>query len=403
MGSVWLEQLPVHAYPAYRREAIFAACKWDPQIGDVNVLCDHAVVLGAETASWLGRQAELLAAEMVALETALLPRVELHRELGLSRVLRRALALAGGRYPDGVRLVRFDFHPTHEGWAVSEVNSDVPGGFGEAATLPRLAAPLLADADPAGADPARAVARAFADRLPGRGRIALVHATSYSDDRQVMEFLATALREEGFAPLVISPDHLRRSGAAGFVSAARGQEGEVLAVFRFFPAEWLPNLSRGWEEYFRPGPLACNHPAALLSQSKRAALVWERLGVDHPVWRSLLPRTEDPRRVDWERDPEWVLKPALGRVGEDVALREVLTPPEWTSIRKDARRHPGSWVAQRRFASRPLESAEGERHVCVGVYTVEGRAAGFYARVASRPRIDQYAQDAPVLVSRRPA
>jgi len=217
----------------------------------------------------------------------------------------------------------------------------------------------------------------------------------------VMEFLGAAFREEGLEPLVLSPDHLRWDRASRCRSVAQGQEGEVHAIFRFFPAEWLPNLSGKWEDYFRPGPPACNHPAALLSQSKRAALTWERLGVPHPAWRSLLPRTEDPRRADWERDPEWVLNPALGRVGEDVAIRELLEPAEWKRIRKDARRYPGAWVAQRRFASRPLESAAGERHVCVGVYIVDGIAAGFYARVATRPRIDQFAQDAPVLVSRR--
>ena len=34
--------------------------------------------------------------------------------------------------------MRFDFHPTIAGWAVSEVNSDVPGGYNEATLLPVL-------------------------------------------------------------------------------------------------------------------------------------------------------------------------------------------------------------------------------------------------------------------------
>jgi glutathionylspermidine synthase len=184
---------------------------------------------------------------------------------------------------------------------------------------------------------------------------------------------------------------------------AGGQEGPVHGVFRFFPAEWLPNLPGGWRDFFRPGPPACNHPLALFTQSKRAPLLWDRLGVPVPAWRALLPETVDPRRADWERDGTWVLKPALGRVGEDIGIREVLSPKEWKGIRRDARRHPGNWVAQRRFASRPVPSASGDRHLCVGVYTVDGKAAGFYARVASRPRIDQFAEDAPVLTAGRNA
>ena len=39
-----------------------------------------------------------------------------------------------------VRLMRYDFHPTvGGGWAVSEVNSDVPGGFAEASLMPQVA------------------------------------------------------------------------------------------------------------------------------------------------------------------------------------------------------------------------------------------------------------------------
>jgi glutathionylspermidine synthase len=403
VSSVSLEPLPASAYPAYRREAIFAACKWDPQIGDVNVLCDHALVLDRGTASWLARQAELLSAETVALEGEFLRHPEVHRKLGLGWRLRRALARVGGEYPAGVRLMRFDFHPTDRGWIVSEVNSDVPGGFGEAAVLPRLAASLLDGVEPAGPDPAAAVADAFAARLPERGRVALVHATAYSDDRQVMEFLGNAFRERGFEALPMSPDHLRWDGADRAKSTAEGAAGEVHGVFRFFPAEWLPNLSGPWDDWFRPGPPACNHPAAILCQSKRAPAVWESMGLILPVWESLLMDTVDPRHANWLRHADWVLKPAFGRVGEDVAVREVLEPAEWKRIRKDARRHPGAWVAQRRFESRAADTRDGERHVCVGVYTVECRAAGFYARVSARPRIDQFAQDAPVLVSRRSA
>jgi hypothetical protein len=37
-------------------------------------------------------------------------------------------------------------------------------------------------------------------------------------------------------------------------------------------------------------------------------------------------------------------------------------------------------------------------HACVGVYTIDGRAAGAYARFAKRPLIDYESVDAAVLV-----
>ena len=56
-------------------------------------------------------------------------------------------------------------------------------------------------------------------------------------------------------------------------------------------------------------------------------------------------------------------------------------------------------MAQKKFVSQPLVSDEGEEfHVCVGSYSVEGKHAGFYARISSVPRIDSFAADIPVLV-----
>ena len=59
--------------------------------------------------------------------------------------------------------------------------------------------------------------------------------------------------------------------------------------------------------------------------------------------------------------------------------------------------HPGQWVAQRKFDAVPMECDAGEMFPCVGVYTVDGRAAGAYGRVAPRPLIDWRAQDTAVM------
>jgi len=402
LPEVRLAPIPAADYGAFRREVIFSCCKWDPQVGDVNTVADHVAVLSVAAANRLAAWAEALAAETLAAEIALAARPELWAELGLPGAVRRALRDAGGRaHTTGVRVMRFDLHPTVSGWAVSEVNSDVPGGFAEASALPLLAARFVPGATGSG-DVAGAVAEGFAGSLTPGARVALAHATSYADDRQVMQFLGQALARRGLVPLLVAPDHLRW-GDHRPVCIAGGQEGEVHGVIRFFPVEWLPLLPRrsDWRGYFRHTVPSSNHATAILTQSKRLPLVWERLGLAAPTWRQLLPETRDPRQADWRHDREWILKPALGRVGEAVTIPEVTPPREWRQISWAARLGPRDWIAQRRFHSRPLPTPLGDRHLVVGVFTVNGRASGFYGRLAQRPRIDQYAQDIAIVVDTR--
>ena len=39
-----------------------------------------------------------------------------------------------------------------------------------------------------------------------------------------------------------------------------------------------------------------------------------------------------------------------------------------------------------------------EFHVCLGSYSVDGKHAGYYARISKTPRIDSNAADIPVLI-----
>ena len=124
-----------------------------------------------------------------------------------------------------------------------------------------------------------------------------------------------------------------------------------------------------------------NPATAVLTQSKRFPLTWDSLRARLPTWRARLPETRDPRDAPWERDEGWVLKPALGRVGEDVLIQGVINDAEWRQVARHVRPRPGQWVAQRRFASSPFEASR-PLHACVGVYTVNGRTAGAYGRLA---------------------
>lgn len=394
--DVWLTPLAV-SMADFRRQVIFDCCKWDPQVGDTSTISDHACLLAPNTAAHLSNLAESLSRETLALEQALSQRPDLFGRLAIPRPLRKLLArpdTAG----DPVRVMRFDFHPTSNGWALSEVNSDVPGGYAEASMLPRLASTYASSAP--GGDPAAALLAAMSHRLPPGARIAFVHATAYSDDRQVMQFLAREFSAEGFVCILAAPDHVRwEQGRPVLVTA--GQAGPTDAIIRFYPAEWLPLLQRStkWPGYFNARAVMTNPPHALLSQSKRLPLVWDALGLELPAWRSALPETRDPRDAPWRTDDGWVLKPAMGRVGENIGWRGSVNVKDWRRMARSASLFPRHWIAQRRFDARPVATRDGPRNLCVGVFTVDSKAAGFYGRLSSRAIIEKHAQDVSVLVA----
>jgi glutathionylspermidine synthase len=177
--------------------------------------------------------------------------------------------------------------------------------------------------------------------------------------------------------------------------------GPVHAIFRFYPAEWLPNLRRdtGWPSFFAGSAVPLSNPAvALVTQSKRFPLVWDELGHQPTMWRQLLPETRDPRDADWRNGCEWILKPALGRVGDGIAMAGITSAADLRQIHRDARWFPRHWAAQRRFRSIAIDTPEGSHHVCLGVFVIDGRAAGIYGRLARAPLIDQHARDVAVLV-----
>ncbi len=106
------------ALSALRRRAIFECDKWDPQVGDQSALASSALLL--DPAAWLELEtlAQSLAEESLQAEREIALRPELHAPLGLSRPVRRALRMARreGVPASAARVMRFDFHWTHEGW-----------------------------------------------------------------------------------------------------------------------------------------------------------------------------------------------------------------------------------------------------------------------------------------------
>jgi glutathionylspermidine synthase len=388
------------AFAAVRRRMIFDHCKWDPQVEDVSVLAPFPLVIEEPTWHELATLAESLAAETLAAEEELVHRQDLLPELALPRAFLREVRRLRSPLPQSPRVMRFDFHPTRDGWQISEVNSDVPGGFIESSAFPDLIADHLGGELRVTGDPASALCDAVAHSVPSGGTVGLVHATAYTDDRQVMVFLSRALQARGLRTCLISPDHLCwRDGNAAIHSGFH--EGDADALIRFFPAEWLPNLpSRSqWPMLLTGGRTTLMNPGtALLTQSKRFPLVWDRMRTPLPWWRRLLPETRDPRDTNWRRDDGWVVKPVLGRVGDGIGIFGVTPQREWRAIRRGVRWFPRHWVAQKRFQALPIDGPDGQVFPCFGVYTVGGRAAGVYGRIASAPLINHLARDVAVLV-----
>jgi len=395
------DALPEREFASVRRTAILRHFKWDPQVGDQATLAPFPLVLDAATARGLDELAERLAAEASAAEAELLREPELHALLAVPRALRRVLrrGLEIGFTPAAARVMRFDFHPTRSGWRLSEVNADVPGGFSEATEFTRL----MAERHP-GLEPPRAPGPAWADAIlargPSRATGVLVHAPGFTEDLQVVAYLAQLLRARGARVCLAQPQHLR--WCDGRAHVALGQHLEpVDFVVRFFQAEWLPGLPRRveWKPLVAGGRTPVANPGiAVLLESKRFPLTWERLATPLAAWRELLPETRELARATWQTDPSWVLKSAYSNNGDDVLNRELSPPAEWRRGARSfalARRHG---LAQRRFEPHPVDTPWGPMHVCIGVYTVNGRAAGFYGRVSHGPIVDYRAADVAVLI-----
>jgi glutathionylspermidine synthase len=286
--------------------------------------------------------------------------------------------------------MRFDFHWTREGWRISEVNSDVPGGFTESSAFPELMVRHYGGCEVVG-DVAGEWTSALVERAEGRP-IALLSAAGFMEDHQITNFLAR--RIEGHAPFVITGKQLRWRGGRAMVG-----EVEIGLLLRFFQAEWLPSLGRnsGWENFFESKTPISNPACSILSESKRFGLVWDELRTELPTWRRLLPQSRDPREMNWRRDEGWLLKSALCNNGDSVSIPGT---PQWSKARRSARWFPSQWVAQRRFETLPIETPAGAMYPCLGVYVLDGKAIGIYGRISAKAVIDHTAIDVAVLLEK---
>ena len=399
-----LVSIPENKYDEYRLDVIFNCYKWDPQFLDNNTIAKYILIISEEEHKELVRLTEKLDEETIQSERMLNSNLKLAKPLELPKRIYRELKKMKNYQPEKhIRLMRYDFHPTTEGgWAVSEVNSDVPGGFAEASLMPEVALKLLEDKNCFYINFGDFLAEAIAKKTKKNGSIMFVHCTSYSDDRQVMQFMGDKLNNWGFNSVYAAADHLRFKNNEA-ISVLDGNTGKIDAIVRFTPLEWLISIKpKCWPGYFDTLTPSCNHPIAIFAQTKRFPLVWDKLekvGVQLPTWREFLPQTLEVRGAKGQEG--FIFKPAYGRVGENISIKEACQNDEYEKILKDVKKHPKRYLAQKRFNSKPLISDDGTGfHICLGSYSVDGKAAGYYARMSKTPRIDSSAADIPVLIER---
>jgi len=406
MKPPWKAGIPMEAtkFEEVRLQTIFDCCKWDSQVGDVATLMNFPLLLNLETWEELTQLAEKLANEIIAAEQEILfqPRLQkrlnipvkiqkIWQQTSLSQILLKA-----------IRVIRFDFHFTNEGWRISEANSDVPGGYIEASGFTNLVALHYPQTTPLG-NPAAVLATAIRQSVGEGARVALVYATAYTDDHQVMIYLAQHFQQVGLQTYIASPTQLYCQKGKLFLLSHHSPT-PIDFLYRFFPTEWLPNLPKAckWENIFGSVQIPqCNPTVALITQAKRFPLVWDALETQLPTWRSLLPETRDPRQVNNLKDKSWVFKPALGRMGERIGIWGVTETESWLKIQRNVQQHPEKWVAQRQFKPIPLLTVDGYLYPCIGVYTINGLAAGAYGRLSRKPLTDSTAQDIAVLTQRK--
>ena len=397
-----LVPIPQEKYDEYRLKVMFDCYKWDPQFMDNNTVAKYALVLTKEEHKELVRLTEQLDEETRAAEEFLNHNPEIARPLALPKNVKKEISNMKNYDPARhVRLMRYDFHPVQGNkWAISEVNSDVPGGFAEASLMPAAVMEALGGGSYFYRNFGENIVKALCKKIPKGGRIMMVHCTSYSDDRQVMQYLGDRLAQEGYTVLQGAADHVNFKDHKA-ISVLDGNEGELQGIVRFTPLEWLTDIKpKRWAGYFDTETTSCNHPVAIFAQTKRFPLIWDALekrGLSLATWRELLPETVEVK--DAKGKEGFIYKPACGRVGEQISIKEACKGDEYKNILKAVKRSPKEFLAQKRFYSAPLIGEGGEEyHVCLGSYSVDGKQAGYYARISKEQRIDSYAADIPVLV-----
>lgn len=327
-------------------------------------------------------------------------------QYGFSPAVRR-LAAASHSAGDRHFLYRIDLLYGVDGFRACEINADCPGGHNEA-----LGLPLLAQAAGfwSGHNPTKVVS-ALCDTLSemrrGDGTIALIYATAYAEDLQVCALIHRELRRRGVPAILASPTVLRRAGQGLRVGKER-----VSVLYRYFPTEYMEgqrNLSAIADAVASGHVRTLSNFGEIYTQSKlafaRVHALSDSLTEQQRAGLHYLPQTYAVTDLDaalvHSQRPNWVLKRALGRVGEEVFVGSLLRDEDWKQVIEKARLEHESgeaWVLQSFVPQRPIESPYGPLLMTLGAYVLDGEFCGYFARVTPESHASHSALCLPVFV-----
>jgi hypothetical protein len=307
-------------------------------------------------------------------------------------------------------------------WRACEINADCPGGHNEAFGLPRLARAAGFDD---GRDPTTVV-EDLAARLAELGRhpsgaagpVGMIFATAWSEDLQICALLRRTLAKSG-VPAVFGPPTAPRLRDGALTLGGT----PVRALYRYFPTEYMEaqqNLDDLVAALERGLVRTVPSFSTMYAQSKLAfARAWalrDALGAEHrEAIERCVPETHDLAELPSDRlldDREgWVLKRALGRVGDQVFVGMLTSPAYWKGLVDELRALGAAdspagpreaWIAQRHVRQRPIPTPLGDRFVTLGAYVLDGRFVGYFARVTPVSHVSHDALCVPVFVDGPP-
>lgn len=325
---------------------------------------------------------------------------------GFSPAVRR-LAAASHSARDRHFLYRVDLLYGMDGFRACEINADCPGGHNEA-----LGLPLLAQAAGfwSGHNPTSVVA-ALCDALcalrHGEGTIALIYATAYAEDLQVCALVQRELHRRNIPAVLASPTALRRMG-----KGLRIGKDRISVLYRYFPTEYMDgqrNLSAIADAVEHGEVRTLSNFAEIYTQSKlafaRVHALSDSLHDSDRAGLRYIPLTHAVTDLDvldlLSQRSQWVLKRALGRVGEEVFVGSLLGDEDWKKVIEKARsehEQGEAWVLQKFVPQRPIESPYGPLLLTLGAYVLDGNFCGYFARVTPESHASHSALCLPVFV-----
>jgi glutathionylspermidine synthase len=316
------------------------------------------------------------------------------------------MAAASHASGDDAVLARVDLLLGEDGeWRACEINADCPGGHNEALGLPRLA---RAAGFHGATDPTRVTDMLVARlaQLAGGRAVGLMHATGYAEDLQVCALLQRLLTRHGARAVLVPPTAPKLHGGE---LVARGER--IGALYRYFPAEYMEGQNNVSDVVtaVRAGAVrTLTSFAHIFTQSKLSfARAWaHEASLDDDERRALasfVPESREaasvPRAQLLAERERWVVKRSYGRVGDQVYVGELFNEVGWTAIVNDvlaACARGESWIAQRFVKQRSVPTPWGDRFVTLGAYVMDGRFAGYFARITPESHVSHEALCVPV-------